>query len=301
MSVVSLSKLSKSYGSHCALVDVDLDIEQGEVFGYLGPNGAGKTTTIRILLGLLRPSSGSATIFGRDSWMDAVAVHARTGYVPGDPGLWPRLTGEATIGYLARLRRDLGQVARAQGIAERLGLDLTRRVGALSKGNKQKLVIVQAFMGEPDLVVLDEPTTGLDPLVQQEFHAMVRDTTGRGGTVLLSSHLLDDVQRTADRVGIIRDGRLVTVERLEELRAKAVHHVTARFAAAFDPMVLAAVPGVREVRHHQGIVEFRAPETSLDAVVKVLARYRIVDIEITEADLEEMFLAYYAEEPANAA
>jgi len=148
-------------------------------------------------------------------------------------------------------------------------------------------------MGDPELVVLDEPTTGLDPLMQQEFHAIVRETTARGGTVLLSSHLLDDVQRTADRVGIIREGRLVTVERLEELRAKAVHRVSARFDGPFDPAAFAAIPGVRDIAVRQGSVEARVPEGSLDAAVKALARYRVVDVEITEADLEEMFLAYY--------
>jgi len=293
MPVVRLSRLSKRYGTHPALVDVDLEIDEGEVFGYLGPNGAGKTTTIRILLGLLRPTAGRAEVFGLDAWSDAVAVHARTGYVPGEPGLWERLTGAATITYLARLRDDLAQVARARVLAERLDLDLGRRVGALSKGNKQKLVIVQAFMGDPDLVVLDEPTTGLDPLMQQEFHAIVRETTARGGTVLLSSHLLDDVQRTADRVGIIRDGHLVAVERLEELRAKAVHRVSARFDGPFDTAAFAAIPGVRDVAVRQGSVELRVPEGSLDAAVKTLARHRIVDVEITESDLEEMFLAYY--------
>jgi len=232
-------------------------------------------------------------VFGLDSWSDAVEVHARTGYVPGEPGLWERLSGAATIRYLARLRDDLAQIARAGVLAERLDLDLERRVGELSKGNKQKLVIVQAFMGDPELVVLDEPTTGLDPLMQQEFHAIVRETTARGGTVLLSSHLLDDVQRTADRVGIIRDGHLVAVERLEELRAKAVHRVRARFDGPYDPATFAAIPGVRDVAVRQGSVELRVPEGSLDAAVKALARHRIVDVEITEADLEEMFLAYY--------
>jgi ABC-2 type transport system ATP-binding protein len=300
MPVIRLSRLSKSYGSHRALVAIDLDIGAGEVFGYLGPNGAGKTTTIRILLGLLRPTSGSAEVFGHDAWRDAAAVHARTGYVPGEPGLWDRMTGEATIGYLARLRDDLDQVARAHTIAERFELDLSRRVGALSKGNKQKLVLVQAFMGDPDLLVLDEPTTGLDPLMQQEFHAMVRETTARGGTVLLSSHLLDDVQRTANRVGIIREGRLITVERLEDLRAKAVHHVRAKLRGPLDAAGFAGIPGARDVSVANGAVELRAPEGSLDAVVKVLARHRVLDVEITETDLEEMFLSYY-EEPPHAA
>jgi ABC-2 type transport system ATP-binding protein len=156
-------------------------------------------------------------------------------------------------------------------------------------------------MGDPDLVVLDEPTTGLDPLMQQEFHAMVRETTARGGTVLLSSHLLDDVQRTADRVGIIREGRVVTVERLEELRAKAVHRVTVRLDGPFDAGSFAVIPGTRDLDVHDGTVEFRVPEGSLDTAVKVLARHRVVDVEIAEADLEEMFLAYYGDGTADAA
>jgi ABC-2 type transport system ATP-binding protein len=186
-------------------------------------------------------------------------------------------------------------------LAERLELDLARRVGALSKGNKQKLVIVQAFMGDPDLVVLDEPTTGLDPLMQQEFHALVRETTARGGTVFLSSQFLDDVQRTADRVGVIRAGRLVAVERLEELRAKAVHRVTVRCDGPFDPSAFAAVPGVRDLVARDRTIELRVPEASLDAVVKAIARHHVVDVEITEADLEEMFLAYYGSDTAHAA
>ena len=176
-SVVRLSKLSKRYGSYPALTDVAFEIEPGEVFGYLGPNGAGKTTTIRILLGLLRPSSGCATVFGMDSWRDRVRIHARTGYVPGEPGFWDRLTGVETLTYLARLRDSRGQVARGREIATRLDLDLERPVRALSRGNKQKLALVQALMGDPELLVLDEPTSGLDPLVQHEFHAMVLEMT----------------------------------------------------------------------------------------------------------------------------
>jgi beta-exotoxin I transport system ATP-binding protein len=299
--VVRLSELSKRYGSYPALTEVAFEIERGEVFGYLGPNGAGKTTTIRILLGLLRPSSGCATVFGMDSWRDRVRIHARTGYVPGEPGFWDRLTGVETLTYLARLRDDLGQVERAREIATRLDLDLERQVRALSRGNKQKLALVQALMGDPELLILDEPTSGLDPLVQHEFHAMVLEMTRRGGTVLLSSHVLDDVQRIADRVGIIRRGRVVAVERLEDLRAKAVHHVTARFSGPFDVGALGGIPGVRDLRVEAVAIDCRVPETSLDAVVKVLARFPVEDVSITEADLDEMFLAYYAEPDADAA
>ena len=172
---------------------------------------------------------------------------------------------------------------------------------ALSRGNKQKLALVQALMGDPELLVLDEPTSGLDPLVQHEFHAMVLEMTRRGGTVLLSSHVLDDVQRIADRVGIIRRGRVVAVERLEELRAKAVHHVTARFSGPFDVGALGRVPGIRDLRVDAVAIDCRVPETSLDSIVKVLARFAVEDVSITEADLEEMFLAYYTEPDADAA
>jgi ABC-2 type transport system ATP-binding protein len=301
VAVIRLSKLSKSYGSHRALTEIDFEIEQGEVFGYLGPNGAGKTTTIRIVLGLLRPSSGCAEVFGMDAWRDSVQIHAQTGYVPGEPGFWGRLTGVETLTYLARLRDDLKEVARGHEIATRLDLDLGRPVQALSRGNKQKLAVVQAFMGDPELLVLDEPTSGLDPLVQHEFHTMVREVTQRGGTVLLSSHLLDDVQRTADRVGIIRGGRVAAVERLEELRAKAVHHVTARFSGPFDVRALGDIPGIRDLSVDAGGVDCRVPQASLDAIVKTLARFGVEDVSITEADLEEMFLAYYSERQADAA
>ncbi len=301
VAVISLRKLSKRYGSHRALFDIDLEIGRGEVFGYLGPNGSGKTTTIRILLGLLRPTTGDATVLGLDAWRDSVQIQARVGYVPGDPGLWDKLTGAETITYLSNLRGAPHQVARAHELSERLGLELQRPVRALSRGNRQKLVIVQAFMGEPELLVLDEPTSGLDPLVQRELHAMTRETTERGGTVVLSSHVLDDVQRVADRVGIIRAGRLVAVERLEDLRARAVHHVSARFPNPVAPDRFARIPGISHLESTDHAMSCRVPERSLDAVVKALAACEVSDVSITEADLEEMFLAYYGEAGDDAA
>ncbi len=301
MAVVSLRNLSKSYGSHHALVDVDLEIGHGEVFGYLGPNGAGKTTTIRLLLGLLRPTAGEATVLGLDAWRDSVQIQSRTGYVAGDPGLWAKLTGAETIAYLTELRGVPAHAERAHGLAERLGLDLHRPVRALSRGNRQKLVIVQAFMGDPELLVLDEPASGLDPLVQRELHAMIHETTDRGGTVILSSHVLDDVQRVADRVGIIRAGRLVAVERLEELRSRAVHHVSARFPRPVTPDPFARIPGVTGLDFTDHAMSCRVPERSLDAIVKALAAFEVTDVSITEADLEEMFLSYYGEAENDAA
>lgn len=299
--VVRLEGLTKDYGRHRALDGVDLAVGTGEVFGYLGPNGAGKTTTLRLLLGLLRPSSGRATVFGLDAWADASAVHARTGYLPGEPALYPRLTGRDLVAYFARLRRRATDVAAAARLAERFDLDLDRRIRALSKGNRQKLAIVQAFMSEPDLAVLDEPTAGLDPLVQQEFHQLLRETTGRGATVLFSSHVLDEVERVADRVGIIRHGRLVAVERLEDLRAKAVHRVEARTVGPVDLGAFTALEGLRQLSLEGGVLRFGVPESSLDAAVKALGRCRVIDLSVTEADLEELFLTYYSEAGVDAA
>jgi ABC-2 type transport system ATP-binding protein len=300
MDVVRLVGLTKDYGRHRALDAVDLSVEQGEVFGYLGPNGAGKTTTIRLLLGLLRPTGGRAEMFGLDAWRDSVRIHARTGYLPGDAGLYDRLTGHDVVDYFAGLRHRPADVPSATKLAERFDLDLGRRVRALSRGNRQKLAVVLAFMSSPDLAVLDEPTSGLDPIAQQEFHRLVRETTDRGGTVLLSSHVLDEVQRMADRVGIIRAGRLIAVERLEELRAKALHRVVARLAGPVEVTRFARVGGLRDLTFDGGVLRCGVPEASIDALVKALAGYRVVDLSITEADLEEMFLTFYGE-PTHAA
>jgi len=239
-------------------------------------------------------------VFGLDAWRDSVRIHARTGYLPGDAGLYDRLTGHDVVGYFAGLRHRPADVPSATSLAERFDLDLGRRVRALSRGNRQKLAVVLAFMSSPDLAVLDEPTSGLDPIAQQEFHELVRETTDRGGTVLLSSHVLDEVQRMADRVGIIRAGRLIAVERLEELRAKALHRVVARLAGPVDVARFARMAGLRDLSLEGGVLRCGVPEASIDALVKALAGYRVVDLSITEADLEEMFLTFYGE-PTRAA
>ena len=299
--VIRLDGLTKDYGSRRALDEVDLTIEQGEVFGYLGPNGAGKTTTIRLVVGLLRPTAGRAEVLGMDAWSDSVRIHARTGYLPGDAAFNERLTGREVVAFFAGLRGRPGDVAAAGRLAQRLDLDLDRRLHAMSRGNRQKVAIVQAFMSDPDLLVLDEPTSGLDPIVQMEFQALPRETVDRGGTVLLSSHVLDEVQRTADRVGMIRGGRLVAVERLEELRAQALHQVVARFTGPVDPDVAARIPGVRNLALDDGVLRCSVPEASLDPLVKALARCTVADLSITEPDLEEMFLTFYGEPASDAA
>ena len=301
VATVRLVGLTKDYDTTRALDDINLTVEQGQVFGYLGPNGAGKTTTIRVLLGLLRPTAGRAELFGLDAWRDSVRIHARTGYLPGDAGLYDRLCGRDIVEYFARLRHRPADIGVAEQLAERFDLDLDRRVKALSRGNRQKLALVQAFMSTPDLAILDEPTSGLDPIAQQEFHELLRETTARGGTVMLSSHVLDEVQRMADRVGIIRAGRLIAVERLEELRARALHRVVARVAGPVDPTAIARIPGVSDLAVDGGTIHCGVPEGSLDLLVKALARFTVVDLSITEADLEEMFLSLYGEQTPDAA
>jgi ABC-2 type transport system ATP-binding protein len=300
--VIRTEGLTKRYGDHEALSDVDLTVVRGEVFGYLGPNGAGKTTTIRLLMGLLRPTAGRATVLGLDAWRDSTAVHRRTGYVPGDPALYDRLTGAQLLDFIARLRGGDGR-RHGDEVAARLDLDLGRPIRTLSRGNRQKVALTQALMGRPDVLVLDEPTSGLDPLVQLEFHRLVREHSDAGGTVLLSSHVLSEVQQIADRVGIIRAGRLVAVERLADLRARSLHHVTARLSDEADADVAAfrAVEGVHDVAVEGATLHCSAAQAALDAVVKLLAQRHVVDLEVTEASLDETFLAYYGEGDDDAA
>ncbi len=290
--VVRTDALTKAYGPHIALREVSFEIAPGEVFGYLGPNGAGKTTTIRVLMGLLRPTAGGATVLGHDVWRESVDVHRHTGYVPGEATLYPRLTGRQHVEYFAGLRHDADD-KRALALADRLDLDLDRQSRALSKGNRQKLAIVLALMSAPALLVLDEPTSGLDPLVQEEFYALLREHTGVGGSVLLSSHVLAEVQRIADRIGVLRDGRLIAVERLDDLRDKALHHVRAQLTDRPDPAEFSTLPDVRDVEVAEHVVTCSAPQSALDALIKQIAHHGIVDLECAEAELEETFLAYY--------
>lgn len=290
--VVRTEGLGKSFGATVALQDVDLTIERGEVFGYLGPNGAGKTTTLRLLMGMMRPTSGRAIVLGLDAWRDAVAVHRRVGYLPGEPSLYGRLTGRQHVSYFGHLRRD-ADGTRARLLADRLDLDLRRPARELSKGNRQKLAVVLALMSEPDLLVLDEPTSGLDPIVQREFHALLSEQTGRGGSVLLSSHVLGEVQRIADRIGLVRAGRLISVERMSDLRAKSLHHVGARFGDEVSASEFAAVPGVRDLAVTGRSLTCSAPQSALDGLLKRITRHPVVDLDCAEAELEETFLAYY--------
>ncbi len=286
--------LTKHYGDFPALVDLDLDVPVGEIFGFLGPNGAGKTTMIRTILDEIRPTSGTASILGMDTHESSVEIRNHIGYVPGDLAMYPNLTGKDTLTYFANLRGgvDWGYV---DSLAARLDADLSKKVGDLSSGNRQKVGLIQAFMNKPDVLIMDEPSSGLDPLVQREFQAMLREFASNGQTVFLSSHTLSEVQRVADRVGIIRHGHLIAVEGVADLRSKAIRTVNLFFDGPVEGTVLEGLPGVREVNvenHHVTLSFDGMMETLLKVVTE---RYTLLDITTHEADLEEIFLTYYEE------
>ena len=289
--------LTKHYGEFPALVDLNLDVRVGEIFGFLGPNGAGKTTMIRTILDEIRPTAGTATIAGLDSHAEAVEIRNHIGYVPGDLAMYPNLTGRDTITYFANLRGGVDWDF-VEALAERLDADLGKKVGDLSSGNRQKIGLIQAFMSKPDVLIMDEPSSGLDPLVQREFQTMMREVVSDGRTVFLSSHTLSEVQRVADRVGIIRHGKLITVEGVADLRSKAIRTVNLYFDEAVDGAVFEPLPGVRGVKvenHHVTLSFDGQMETLLKVAVE---RYSLLDISTHEADLEEIFLTYYEEVPA---
>jgi ABC-2 type transport system ATP-binding protein len=289
--LVRAERLTKMYGRHTGVEALSFEVGHGEVFGFLGPNGAGKTTTIRLILDLIRPTSGRIEVFGLDARTASVRIRRRLGYVPGDLRLYDRLTGRELVEYLANLR-GLRDLAHAEELAGRLGLELDRPIRDLSKGNRQKVGLVQAFMHRPELLVLDEPTGGLDPLVQQVFYELVAEAAADGSAVFLSSHVLSEVQRVATRVAVVREGRLVLVDEVEALRERAAARVEATLAEAPRPDAFAGLPGVTEVERRGQTVVFslRGPA---DPLVKALARYRVLGLDSHEADLEDIFVGLY--------
>jgi ABC-2 type transport system ATP-binding protein len=292
--VIHTEQLTKFYGRHRGIEDLDLDVEEGEIFGFLGPNGAGKTTTIRTLLDHLRPTRGRATIFGIETTVDPIAIHRRIGYLPGEFALYDKLTGGQTIEYFANLRGGVDPAYQA-GLVERLDVDLSRRFREYSKGNKQKIGLIVALQHRPDLLMLDEPTSGLDPLVQQSFYEIVREGRAEGRTVFLSSHILSEVERTCDRVGIIRDGRLVRIDRVESLRDLAHHQVELQFSGPIPIAEFDGLPGVSDVSAEDHRLRMRVVGSILP-VVQAAARLGVTDFVSREPTLEEVFLAEYGRE-----
>jgi ABC-2 type transport system ATP-binding protein len=293
--VIAASGLSKDYGSGRGLFGLDLEVAPGEVFGFLGPNGAGKSTTMRLLLDLIRPTSGSARVLGLDTRKDSVEIRRRIGFLPGDLALYPKLTGRAVLDYLGQLRGGVHPRVR-DSLAERFDADLDRPVRQLSTGNRQKLGLIQAFMHEPELLILDEPIAGLDPLVQQSFHSLLQEVSAEGRTVFLSSHTLSEVERVTQRLAILRQGRLVVVDSLENLRKVAVQRIEIEFAEHVPADEFRALPGVKDVEAKELTLTIGF-EGSADAVVKAAAAHQVRAIRPREDDLEDIFLRYYREAP----
>ncbi|HET6671971.1 MAG TPA: ABC transporter ATP-binding protein [Agromyces sp.] len=296
---VTTRGLIKRYGSRTALHGIDLDIPRGSVFGMIGPNGAGKTTTMRLLLDIIRPSGGELRVLGEEPRTGGAGLRRRVGYLPGELHLQGRVRGRDLLAHYAEISGTVRHGA-IDSLADRLGVDLSRPVRSLSKGNKQKVGLIQAFMHEPELLVLDEPTSGLDPLVQQEFHAMLREAKENGQTVFLSSHVLSEVQQTADHVAILRSGRIVSRSTVAALRESAVRHVrivVAEADAAVARPALERTPGVGslvEASDREGTTAFVTTlDSHVDAFVKAIAGLDVVDLTIEEPDLEQTVLAFY--------
>ena len=298
--VIRTEALSKFYGKRRGLAGLDLEVRPGEVYGFLGPNGAGKTTTIRILVDLIRPTSGRATVFGEVPRQGGPALRRRIGYLPGDFTVHGAQPARQLLAHLAHLRGGI-PARQFEDLADRFALDLGVRIGSLSKGNRQKIGVVQAFMHQPELLILDEPTIGLDPLIQQRFLELVAEARTAGQTIFMSSHVLSEVQQSADRVGIVRDGRLVAVEAVETLRRRAVRRVVIEFDDPVPADAFRDVPGVTDVVVHDALLRCRLAGRA-DALVKAAARFPVAAITVEDPDLEELFLAHYpATEASDAA
>jgi ABC-2 type transport system ATP-binding protein len=291
--VIDTVKLTKYYGNQLGIEDVDLEVKRGEVFGYLGPNGAGKTTTIRMLLDFIRPTRGSATVFGQDIRQSSVDIHRRVGYLNGELALYNNMTGEDLLKYLGNLRGSLDWKY-VRELAARFQCDLPRRIQGLSMGNKQKLGLLQAFMHKPELLILDEPTNGLDPLMQHEFYDLLTETKKEGRTIFLSSHILPEVEKVCDRVGIIRQGKLVTVETIETLKSHSVRQLEIHFARAIPKEKFSNVQGIRDILVQDKLLTCNVVG-SLDALIKAAAQFEVINIISHEPSLEDIFMTYYNE------
>ncbi len=289
--MVAASGLTKRFGEVVAVDRLTFSVAAGEVFGFLGPNGAGKTTTQRVLMDVIRPTGGQATLFGLDCQREGVSIRQRTGYLPGDLSLYPNMRGRAFLHMLASLQGKTVERAYRQELYERLDLDPTRRIKEYSRGNRQKIGVIAAFMGRPDVLILDEPTSGLDPLVQQTVMELVREARAEGRTVFFSSHILPEVQAVCDRVGIIREGELVKTERVETLTAQQFRrlHLTLRREPPADAF---ALPGVTETGRNGNKIMLEVRH-SLDQVLETALPFGVADLQTLPVTLEEIFLAYY--------
>jgi ABC-type multidrug transport system ATPase subunit len=291
--IIEVEDLTKSYGSKRGITTVSFQVEEGEVFGFLGPNGAGKTTTIRLLMALLRADAGTARIAGLDSWEHSVELKRLIGYLPGEPALDPNLTGGQILEYFGHLRGGIDQ-AYLKHLIQRLDLDPSRKFRQYSSGNKRKVVLIQAFMHRPRVLILDEPTNGLDPLNQQEFDRMVKEVRDEGRTVFLSSHILSEVEQTCTRVGIIREGQLVRTGGVAEVKDIKRYDITITFASAVPAEAFKTLEGVTQVEALPGGQTLRlVMQGGADAVIKAASQHAVVSLTTHEPSLEDIFLRYY--------
>lgn len=291
MSVITISKLVKNFGKFRALNGIDLEVPQGEVFGFIGPNGAGKSTTIRILLGLLQKNSGNIKLLGGDPWRDSVELHKRLAYVPSDVNLWPNLTGGEVIDLLGRLRGSFSSKRRAE-LLELFNLDPSKKCRTYSKGNRQKVVLIAAFVSNVELLILDEPTSGLDPLMEDVFQQCIREAKEMGKTVFLSSHILAEVEKLCDRISIIKEGRIVEQGTLSELRHISITTITAETSESSEG--LAAISGVHGLEYNGGRVSFNVDNPQLSSVLRHLADYGVTALQCAPPTLEELFKRHYS-------
>ncbi len=289
--IIEVKELTKFYGEHRGIIDLDFDVREGEIFGYLGPNGAGKTTTIRLLLDLIRPTEGEAKIFGKDVRLEGEEIRADIGYLPGELALFGDMTGEETLEYLASVKGGVDWDYVGE-LAERLEADMDMELAELSSGNKQKIGLIQAFMSKPRLLILDEPTSGLDPLMQQEFFRLIEEARENGQTVFASSHILPVVERICDRVGIIRKGKLVAVEEIDDLKEGMLRSLEIQFAERPPEERFRKLPGVEEVNFEDSRLRCKVVGR-LDDLIKEAASYEVINVISHEPNLEEIFLKYY--------
>ncbi len=295
--VIQTQNLSKAYrGGVRALDRLNLEVRRGEIFGYLGPNGAGKTTTIRLLLDFIRPTEGSASVLGLDARRDSIAIKGRVGYLPGELNLWDKQTAQQIIRFIGQARGGYDP-AYVNALAERLQFDLTKKVRSYSSGNKRKLGLIIAMMNQPDLLILDEPSTGLDPLMQQTFYQMMQEVRDAGRTVFLSSHILSEVQAICDRAAILRGGQLQAVQRVDDLTRTDFRHITLRFREAVNPAIVAGVPGVSAVSASGKALQLQLTG-DFDPLLRAIDGFYVQDIEVQEPTLEEVFLKFYSAQPA---
>lgn len=290
MSVIKTTNLTKRFGKFTALDGVNIDLKEGEVYGFIGPNGAGKSTTIRVLLGILKATEGEAKIFGKDAWADAVEIHKRIAYVPGDVNLWPNLTGGEVIDLFVKLRGNNNR-SRREELIQMFDLDPTKKCRTYSKGNRQKVALVAAFSSDADLYILDEPTSGLDPLMEQVFQQCVIDAKRAGKSVLLSSHILSEVEKLCDRVGIIRQGKIIETGTLDELRHLTRTKLTIKTK---QPMKsLHEMKGVHDIQNKNQEISFQVDTEELDTIIKHVSQFGIVKLESAPPTLEDLFMRHY--------